>query len=108
MTASTDHLGNVGNDAPRGLGFDPKWIVVGVCIAIVVFLAAIPLCFLLWQSFFTPQTASKAAEFTFQNYVKAYGDPETVKLLFNSVTFTTGAALFAFFVGTFLAWLNER
>ena len=108
MTASTEQLGNVGNDAPRGFGFDPKWIVVGVCIVIVVFLALVPLCFLLWQSFFTPQTASKAAEFTFQNYVKAYGDPETVKLLFNSVTFATGAALFAFFVGTFLAWLNER
>ena len=32
-----------------------------------------PLAFLLWQSFFTPQTAAKAAEFTLNNYREAYG-----------------------------------
>ena len=48
--------------------FDVKWLIVGVCVLFVVFLAAVPLFFLLGQSFFTPQTSAKAAEFTFQNY----------------------------------------
>ena len=107
MSASTEHQGR-GPAAPGRLAFDAKWLLVGACVVIEVFLAAIPLGFLLWQSFQTPHTASKAAEFTLQNYVKAYGDPETIKLLYNSVSFAAGTALFGFLVGTFLAWLNER
>ncbi len=107
MSAGTEHQ-SAGNPALPGFSFDPKWIVVGACVVVVVFLAAIPLGFLLWQSFLTPQTASKASEFTLQNYVKAYGDPETIRLLYNSIIFAAGASMFAFVVGTFLAWLNER
>ena len=88
--------------------FDVKWLVVGVCVVLVVFLAAVPLLFLLWQSFFTPQTSAKAAEFTLQNYVTAYSSTETLKLFFNSLQFAIGTSIFAFTLGTFLAWLNER
>jgi iron(III) transport system permease protein len=87
---------------------DPKWLVIGVSVAIVAYLAVMPLAFLLWQSFFTPQTASKAAEFTLGNYVTAYSSMETVRLFFNSAQFAAGASLFSFFVGTLLAWMNER
>ena len=88
--------------------FDVKWLIVGVCVVLVVFLAGVPLFFLLWQSFFTPQTSAKAAEFTFQNYRSAYGSLETLKLFFNSLQFAIGTSIFAFTIGTFLAWLNER
>jgi iron(III) transport system permease protein len=87
---------------------DLKWVVIGLSVAIVTYLAVIPLAFLLWQSFFTPQSASKAAEFTLDNYVNAYSSLETLRLFFNSVRFAAGAALFAFCVGTLLAWMNER
>jgi len=87
---------------------DLKWVVVGVSVAIVSYLAIVPLVFLLWQSFFTPQTASKAAEFTLNNYIQAYTSLETLRLFINSVQFGAGASLFAFFVGTLLAWMNER
>jgi iron(III) transport system permease protein len=88
--------------------FDPKWVVIGVSVAIVAYLALMPLVFLLWQSFFTPQTATKAAEFTLDNYVQAYSSMETVRLFINSLQFASGAATFAFVVGTLLAWMNER
>lgn len=88
--------------------FDSKWIVIGVCVALVTYIAVVPLGFLLWQSFFTPQTASKAAEFTFGNYKEAYSSAETLTLFWNSVKFATGTAVFAFLVGTILAWMNER
>jgi iron(III) transport system permease protein len=82
--------------------------VIGLCVALTVYIAVIPLGFLLWQSFFTPQTASKAAEFTFENYTSAYGSSDTLRLFWNSLKFAFGASLFAFVLGTALAWMNER
>jgi iron(III) transport system permease protein len=88
--------------------FDFKWVVIGACVLLVSYLALMPLGFLLWQSFFTPRTASTPAVFTFANYLTAYTDVETLRLLFSSVTFATGTSVFAFLVGTALAWMNER
>jgi len=68
----------------------------------------VPLGFLLWQSFFTPQTATEAARFTFGNYREAYGDSETLTLFFNSLKFAFGTSVFSFVVGTALAGMNER
>ncbi len=103
--------GHGAEDAPSA-GFwarlDPKWLIFAVCVAFVAWLALVPLGFLLWQSFFTPETATVAAEFTFDNYKVAYSSVETLQLFLNSAQFAAGAALFAFLVGTFLAWVNER
>jgi iron(III) transport system permease protein len=88
--------------------FEWSWIVIGLCVAIAVYVAIIPLGFLLWQSFFTPQTADKAAQFTFGNYLEAYGSSETWVLFRNSVLFAIGTSTFSFIVGTALAWMNER
>src|SRR5258708_706973 len=88
--------------------FEWGWVVIALCVALTVYLAVIPLGFLLWQSFFTPQTAEKAAQFTFSNYAEAYGSTETLRLLRNSVLFAIGTSTFSFVVGTLLAWMNER
>ena len=92
--------------APRG--FDAKWLIIGLCVALTVYLGIVPLGFLLWQSFFTPQTAAKAAQFTFGNYREAYGSAETWVLFWNSLKFASGTALLSFALGTLLAWMNER
>jgi iron(III) transport system permease protein len=89
-------------------GFDFKWLIIGVCVALTLYLGVVPLAFLLWQSFFTPQTAAKAAEFTLRNYADAYGSAETWILFWNSLKFATGTALVSFVLGTLLAWMNER
>jgi iron(III) transport system permease protein len=91
-----------------GRRFEWSWVVIAVCVAITVYLAIVPLGFLLWQSFFTPQTADTAARFTFGNYLEAYGSSETWTLLRNSLGFAVGASLFSFVVGAGLAWMNER
>ena len=99
------------NFAPTGTArvrFDPKWLIIGACVALTLYLAVVPLGFLLWQSFFTPQSAAKAAEFTLGNYTSAYGSSETLRLFWNSVQFAVGASVFAFVLGTGLAWMNER
>jgi iron(III) transport system permease protein len=91
-----------------GRRFDIQWVVIGGCVAVVLWLAATPLGFLLWQSFFTPQTARVPAQFTLGNYVQAYSTLETVRLFLNSLQFAVGAALLSFVLGTALAWMNER
>jgi iron(III) transport system permease protein len=88
--------------------FDAKWLIIAACVALTLYLAVVPLGFLLWQSFFTPQSAAKAAEFTLDNYRQAYGSEETWTLFWNSIQFAVGAALIAFVIGTALAWMNER
>ncbi|MDB5748235.1 MAG: sugB 2 [Massilia sp.] len=88
--------------------FDVKWLVIGICVLGVSYLALMPLFFLVWQSFFTPQTATEAATFTFDNYLSAYTSVETLRLLGNSVTFAAGTSVLAFVAGTGLAWMNER
>ncbi len=88
--------------------FDWAWVVIGLCVAITMYLALVPLGFLLWQSFFTPQTAEKAARFTWGNYLEAYGSSETWTLFRNSLLYALGTSCFSFFVGTGLAWMNER
>jgi iron(III) transport system permease protein len=85
-----------------------KALVIGLCVAFTIYIALVPLGFLLWQSFFTPQTASKAAVFTLGNYITAYTSSDTARLFWNSVQFALGTAAFAFIVGTTLAWMNER
>jgi iron(III) transport system permease protein len=88
--------------------FEWGWIVIGLCVAITVYIAIVPLGFLIWQSFFTPQQAEKAAQFTLGNYAEAYGSSETARLFWNSVKFAIGTSIFSFVVGTGLAWMNER
>ena len=88
--------------------FDPKWLVLGACVIAVAYLAVIPLGFLLWQSFFTPHTEAKPAEFTLQNYAAAYTSMQTARLFINSLVFAAGTAAFSLVVGTALAWMNER
>jgi iron(III) transport system permease protein len=88
--------------------FEWGWIVIGACVLVTMYLALVPLGFLIWQSFFTPQTAEKAAQFTFSNYLEAYGSSETWRLFRNSLVYALGTSAFAFTVGTALAWMNER
>ncbi len=93
--------------APRA-AFDFKWLVIGGAVLIAGYLALVPLGFLLWQSFFTPSTASEAAKFTLGNYRDAYSSLETARLFGNSLRFAAGTSTLSFLVGTALAWMNER
>ena len=107
MEAVADSPGGPGRTASR-FRLDLKWVILGLCVAAVAYLAVVPLGFLLWQSFFTPQTAAKPAEFTLGNYAAAYSSLETARLFLNSVLFATGTAAFSLVIGTALAWMNER
>ncbi len=85
-----------------------EWLMMSGAVTLVAWLTLIPLGFLVWQSFMTPQSISKPAQFTWGNYVEAYGSPETFELLTTSVIFAIGSSVFALFLGSSLAWMNER
>jgi iron(III) transport system permease protein len=87
---------------------DSRWVLIGVPVALVIWLSLVPLVFLLWQSFLTPQTASRPAVFTLENFRTAYFSAETFRLFANSVQYAVGTAVFALGLGTTLAWMNER
>jgi iron(III) transport system permease protein len=87
---------------------DAKWIVIGLSVALIAWLALGPIVFMLWQSFLTPQTATAPARFTWENYRAAYASGETVRLLANSLQFAVGAAVLSFLLGAAFAWINER
>ncbi|WP_454855591.1 ABC transporter permease [Rhizobium binxianense] len=106
MTIEQEYAGQPPSlSTPR---FDAKWIVIGVVVAAVAWLALVPLVFLIWQSFLTPGTAASPSVATLGNYIQAYTNPETFSLFVNSVVFASGTACLALVVGGFLAWLNER
>ena len=108
MLAVSDAAGRLArlpDVAPR---FDSKWVLIGVPVALVAWLALVPLVFLLWQSVLTPETATMPAQYTLENFRTAYLSSDNVRLFFNSVQFAAGAAVLALVVGTGLAWMNER
>jgi iron(III) transport system permease protein len=85
-----------------------SWLAIGGAVALAAWLALVPLVFLLWQSFLSPETASAAARVTLDNYRAAYGSADTARLFANSVQFALGSAALAFTLGAFFAWINER
>src|SRR5215813_5513596 len=82
--------------------FDSKWVLIGVPIALVVWLSLVPLVFLLWQSFLTPQTASQPAVFTLDNFRTAYFSAYTFLLLPPRFPLSPGTTLFSLCLGTAL------
>jgi iron(III) transport system permease protein len=87
---------------------DAKWLIIGVAVVLVGWLALVPLVFLVWQSFMTPLAPDMPAILTLANYRNVYASPETFRLLTNSVVFASGAAILSLALGTALAWINER
>ena len=108
LTGSSPRQRNATPFGRTSAGFEWKWVVIGVCVGFTVYIGVIPLGFLLWQSFRTPQTAAAEAVFTLENYAAAYGSSDTLSLFWTSLQFASGTAVFAFAIGATLAWMNER
>jgi iron(III) transport system permease protein len=83
------------------------WLVIGAAVAATAWLVAVPLAFLLGQSFATPEAAGRPAAFTLANYAAAYGAASR-DVIVNSLVYAGGSSALALAVGTALAWINER
>jgi len=87
---------------------DAKWLIVGAAVGLTAWLSLVPLGFLLWHSFLTPETAITPAQLTVDNYRTALWNAETLQVFGNSAVFAAGSASLAFIIGTLFAWINER
>jgi len=90
--------------APRSRGFDPTWLLWIVIIAVLVFLVVSPFVHLLVTSF----RSEKTGDFTFANYIAAYGRERYVQALLNSLQLGACAALLAGLFAVPLAWAVSR
>jgi len=75
-------------------------------IVIVGFLTVCPVIMLITGSFSKGLTTS--GEFTLSKYFDAYTDPDLFEVLFNTIIFVPGAALFAVALAMFLAYISVR
>ena len=82
MTEAVGRLGPLPHAEGARWRFDSRWILIGVPVALVVWLAIVPLTFLVWQSFLTPHTAARPAEFTLDNFRTAYSSAETLPAVY--------------------------
>ena len=108
MTETVGHLGHLSRVGPAPARFDATGLLIGAPVVLVVWFSLVPLGFLIWQSFLTPQTATVPARYTLDNFRTAYFSAETFRLFLNSVEYAAGAAAFSLCLGVVLAWMNER
>lgn len=80
----------------------PKLLVTAAVVAVIGYLALVPLYYLFWGTFFG------AEGFTLDGFATAYGDARIGSLIGNSLWFAVGAAILSLAVGTALAYLQVR
>ena len=74
---------------------------------VLAFLTLYPSFFLLYGSF-TDAPLGLPGHFTLANYVHAYTDPESYRLLLTSFIFGIGASALSVFFALVLAWITIR
>ena len=84
-----------------------RGFVIGGSIALVAYLALVPLGFLAWQSVQVAD-GTGSTRLALDHYRAAWSDGSTPRLVVNSVRFAAATSLFAFAIGTLLAFVNER
>ena len=86
---------------------EPQIAVVAFVAIVIGFLSLSPTVMLFYGSFLS-QPLGVPGAFTLNNYVNAYSDPLTYRLLFNSFLFATGSAVIATVLAATLAWIAIR
>ncbi|MDH3443715.1 MAG: iron ABC transporter permease [Deltaproteobacteria bacterium] len=74
---------------------------------VVIYLTVIPLGIMILGSFQTGLPGSWSP-ITLDNYVRAFSQPSLYSAIANAVTYSVGAGVISFSLGTFMAWLTER
>ena len=77
-------------------------LIILAVVAIVGYLGAVPLGFLLWQTFV------RGGALTFANFRGAYNDVGIGEMMVNSLTFAIGSTLVSLTIGSVLAYLIVR
>jgi iron(III) transport system permease protein len=87
--------------------FEVDRLFLASIILVVVYLTVVPLGVMIFGSFQKglPGTWSPI---TLENYIRAFSQPSLYSAIANAVTYSIGAGLVSFSLGTLMAWLTER
>jgi iron(III) transport system permease protein len=88
-----------------------QFSIAALVILFLVYQVITPLIFLVWGSLKTVRPGAAgffSLDFTLSNYVRAFSQGQFSSAVLNSVLYSTGAALGALLLATFLAWITER
>ena len=80
---------------------------LGLIALIVLYLTLVPLAMILYGTL-TDGPPGTDANFTLQNYVRAYGSSDIFRAAFNSVSFAVLSGIISLVIGCYLAWVTER
>jgi iron(III) transport system permease protein len=86
---------------------DPLTLTVAGLAVVLGFLALYPTAMLFYGSF-TTAPLGEPGEATLANYVTAYSDPDTYRLLLDSFVFAAGSSLLSLVLAAALAWITVR
>ena len=93
---------------PSGTGWrDPLTLTVMGVALVLAYLALFPTAMLFYGSF-TTAPLGQSGPATLENYVTAYADPETYRLLLDSFVFALGSSLLSLLLAVTLAWITVR
>jgi iron(III) transport system permease protein len=82
-------------------------LAIGLLIAVVGWLVAIPLAMVIWGALRDGAPGTPGG-LTLANFVRAYFNVGLLQAIQNSLIFAAGASLISFCGGTVLAWITER
>ena len=82
-------------------------LLIGGAVAIVCFLAVVPLALLFYSSISNARPG-ELGPLTLDNFARAYSARQTYELMGNSLVYSAGSAILAFAMGSVLAWLCAR
>lgn len=85
----------------------PVYLLFAISGLVLAFLSLYPTFFLLYGSFRSTPVGVPGS-FTWANYVRVYSDPETYKLIANTLFFAAGASGLSVFLALMLAWITVR
>jgi iron(III) transport system permease protein len=93
---------------PSGAGWrDPLTLTVMGVALVLAYLALFPTAMLFYGSF-TTAPLGQTGPATLENYITAYADPETYRLLLDSFVFALGSSLLSLLLAVMLAWITVR
>jgi len=93
---------------PSGIGWrDPLTLTVMGVALVLAYLALFPTAMLFYGSF-TTAPLGQTGPATLENYITAYADPETYRLLLDSFVFALGSSLLSLLLAVTLAWITVR
>jgi iron(III) transport system permease protein len=93
---------------PLHIGWrDPLTLTVFGVALVLAYLALFPTAMLFYGSF-TTAPLGQTGPATLANYITAYADPETYRLLLDSFVFALGSSLLSILLAVTLAWITVR